>query len=101
MKNIVTIGKILSDQNRVKILGLLLRDTELCVCEFCDTLKLSQPLVSRHLKQMKESGIITSKQEGKWAIYSLSDRQDQMIHCCLAEIKRVSNDLPRTITCSR
>jgi ArsR family transcriptional regulator len=101
MENIVTVGKILSDINRVKILGLLLRDKELCVCEFCDTLNLSQPLVSRHLKQMKESGMITSKQEGKWVIYSLPDTQDQMVNCCLSEIKKAADDLPRIITCSR
>jgi ArsR family transcriptional regulator len=101
MENIVTVGKILSDINRVKILGLLLRDKELCVCEFCDTLKLSQPLVSRHLKQMKESGMIASKQEGKWVIYSLPDTQDQMVNCCLSEIKKLIDELPRIIVCSR
>ena len=76
MENIVAIAKVLSDINRIKILGLLLRNKELCVCEFCDTLNLSQPLVSRHLKQIKASGMINSKQEGKWVIYSLSNRQD-------------------------
>lgn len=101
MKNIVTVAKILSDINRVKILGLILRDKELCVCEFCDTLKLSQPLISRHLKQMKESGIITSKKEGKWVIYSLPDAEDQIVNCCLSEIKKATGDLPRIITCSR
>ena len=101
MEKIVTIAKVLSDINRIKILGLLLRNKELCVCEFCDTLNLSQPLVSRHLKQIKASGIINSKQEGKWVIYSLSNRQDQMMKCYLAEIKKSTNDLPLLATCVR
>ena len=101
MENIVAIAKVLSDINRIKILGLLLRNKELCVCEFCDTLNLSQPLVSRHLKQIKASGMINSKQEGKWVIYSLSNTQDQMMKCYLAEIKKSTDDLPLLATCVR
>ncbi len=101
MENIVAIAKVLSDINRIKILGLLLRNKELCVCEFCDTLNLSQPLVSRHLKQMKASGMINSKQEGKWVIYSLSKTQDQIMKCYLAEIKKSTDDLPSLATCTR
>ena len=101
MENIVTIAKVLSDINRIKILGLLLRNRELCVCEFCDTLNLSQPLVSRHLKQIKALGMINSKQEGKWVIYSLSNRQDSLMKCCLSEIKKSTHDLPSLVSCTR
>jgi len=101
MEKIVTIAKVLSDINRIKILGLLLRNRELCVCEFCDTFNLSQPLVSRHLKQIKASGMINSKQEGKWVIYSLSNRQDSLMKCCLSEIKKSTHDLPSLVSCTR
>ena len=101
MENIVDIAKVLSDTNRIKILGLLLRNKKLCVCEFCDTLNLSQPLVSRHLKQIKASGMINSKQEGKWVIYSLSNRQDSLMKCCLLEIKKSTHDLPSLVSCTR
>jgi len=101
MENIVAIAKVLSDINRIKILGLLLRNKELCVCEFCDTLNLSQPLVSRHLKQMKISGLINSKQEGKWVIYSLSKTQDHIMKCYLSEIKKSTHDLPSLAICAR
>ena len=66
MDKLVRLGKILSDINRVKILALLQREKELCVCEICDTLELSQPLVSRHLKQMREANIVSAKKNGKW-----------------------------------
>jgi len=71
MQKLVTLAKILSDINRVNIIALLKRDSELCVCEICDTLELSQPLVSRHLKQMRKAGIVTSKQSGRWKTYQL------------------------------
>jgi ArsR family transcriptional regulator len=101
VENIVAIAKVLSDVNRIKILGLLLRNRELCVCEFCNTLNLSQPLVSRHLKQMKASGLIHSKQEGKWVIYSLSHTEDNLMKCYLSEIKKSTGDLPPLTICTR
>jgi len=99
MHELVQIGKILSDINRVKILGLLLREKELCVCEICDTLKLTQPLVSRHLKQMREANIVTTKQQGKWILYSL--REHPMINCILDTIRVEIDKLPKIIVCSK
>ncbi len=99
MEKIVTIAKILSDINRVKIIGLLIENKELCVCELCDTLQLSQPLVSRHLKQMRQAGIVSSKQRGKWMIYSLEINHDLGFRCWLEEVKKRTSDLPQLIVC--
>ena len=99
MQELVQIGKIISDINRIKILGLLLRERELCVCEICDTLELTQPLVSRHLKQMREANIVTTKQQGKWMLYSL--RENRMINCFLDTIQNEIKNLPNIITCSK
>lgn len=101
MEKIITIAKILSDINRVKILGLLMENEELCVCELCDTLELSQPLVSRHLKQMRQAGLISSKQKGKWMIYSLETNQKQDFECWLNEIKKIASRLPSLVVCDR
>lgn len=101
MEKIVTIAKILSDINRVKILGLLMENKELCVCELCDTLQLSQPLVSRHLKQMRQAGLISSKQKGKWMIYSLENNQDLEFGCWLNAIEKIASSLPCLVVCDR
>lgn len=98
MEQLVEIAKILSDSNRVKMIALMQRDGELCVCEFCDTLKLSQPLVSRHLKQMREAGIVQSKKSGKWALYSLT--ANPQLDCFLAIIEEKIDTVPKTISCS-
>jgi len=68
MLKLVMLAKVFSDINRLNILALVLRDKEVCVCEICDTLNLSQPLVSRHLKQMKEAKILQANQKGKWMV---------------------------------
>ncbi|WP_367187071.1 ArsR/SmtB family transcription factor [Sulfurimonas sp.] len=76
MERLVQLVKVFSDINRFKILILVLREQEVCVCEICDTLELSQPFISRHLKQIREVDILESTQEGKWVIYSLTENPD-------------------------
>jgi len=85
MQKLVILAKTFSDLNRVKILSLLKRECELCVFEICDTLELSQPLVSRHLKKMREALLIESKKDGKWIIYKLA--QDKTLHYLLSTIE--------------
>ncbi len=97
MEKLVVLAKILSDINRVKILALLKRDKNLCVCEICDTLELSQPLVSRHLGQMKKAQLIDVHKEGKWSIYSLVDHS--MLEYLLQEIQEDLQKIPPTRQC--
>ena len=97
MEELVQLAKILSDINRVKIIALMHREKELCVCEICDTLLLSQPLVSRHLKQMREANIVQTKQAGKWMLYSL--RENNIINCFLDTMQHEIAALPKIVLC--
>lgn len=99
MQKLVTLAKILSDINRVKIIALLKRDSKLCVCEICDTLKLSQPLVSRHLKQMREAGLVSSKQSGKWNRYQLLS--NELLEYLFQTQEINVSKLPPLIKCSK
>jgi DNA-binding transcriptional ArsR family regulator len=64
----------LSDPNRLEILEFL-RDGEKCVCEITPHLKLIQPIVSRHLKILKECGIVKFRKDGNRRLYSITDQQ--------------------------
>ena len=99
MNRLAKLSKVFSDLNRLKILALAIRDKELCVCEICDTLELSQPLVSRHLKQMREVNILTSYKKGKWVMYSVTNAPDDILLCWINEIKKSINTLPKLISC--
>ena len=99
MQRLVQTAKILSDINRVKIIALMHREKELCVCEICDTLQLSQPLVSRHLKQMREADMVQTRQSGKWIIYML--KQNGLITCLLETIEALSQELPKVVACKK
>jgi len=98
MEKLVVLAKILSDINRIKILALLHRDENLCVCEICDTLKLSQPLVSRHLGQMKKAQLVDVHKEGKWSVYTLLS--NSMIEHLFKEIQEEVLILPQIVRCS-
>ena len=99
MQRLVELSKIFSDNNRVKILALILRDKEVCVCEICDTLSLSQPLISRHLKQMKEVNILQTRKDKKWIHYSLISPTDTCLQAFIREIKKDTEPLEKLVIC--
>ncbi len=67
-----TIFYALSDPIRLEIITYL-RDGEKCVCEIVPHLNLIQPLVSRHLKILKDTGIVRCRKDGTKRMYSIVD----------------------------
>ena len=61
----------LSDPKRLEIIDFL-RGGEKCVCEITPHLKLAQPIVSRHLKKLKNAGLVKSRKKGTWHMYSIA-----------------------------
>jgi ubiquinone/menaquinone biosynthesis C-methylase UbiE/DNA-binding transcriptional ArsR family regulator len=58
---------------RLRILALL-ADADLTVKDLTTILGQSQPRISRHLKLLAESGLVTRSTEGAWAFYRLAER---------------------------
>jgi len=56
---------------RLRALLLLLTEGELCVCELTHALDASQPMVSRHLAQLRAAGIADDRRQGLWIYYRL------------------------------
>ncbi|MDH3395263.1 MAG: metalloregulator ArsR/SmtB family transcription factor [Nitrosopumilus sp.] len=73
--NGVSLLKCICDDTRFEILELLHKNKELCVNDFVKKLEKDQPLVSHHLKTLKKCGIVKSRDEGKKAIYAISNNQ--------------------------
>ena len=63
--------KAFCDPKRLAILEQL-RSGEKCACVLQEPLDLTQSGLSYHMKILCESGIVTSRQEGKWTHYKLS-----------------------------
>lgn len=60
----------LGDPNRRAIVELL-RDGDLSVQDVADRLPISRPAVSRHLRLLKEAGLVIDRAEGTRRIYAL------------------------------
>jgi DNA-binding transcriptional ArsR family regulator len=69
-----TVFHAFSDPIRLEIIEYL-RDGEKCVCEIVPHLNLIQPLVSRHLKILKDAGIVRCRKDGTKRMYSIVDQR--------------------------
>ena len=76
--------RALADPLRMQIIELL-RSQELCVCELCEQLDVSQSKLSFHLKNLKEANLVKARQEGRWMYYSLNLAQFRILEQYLAE----------------
>lgn len=79
----------LSDALRIQIIEQL-REQELCVCDLCDRLSVRQSKLSFHLKTLKESKLVRSRQQGKWVYYSLNLPQFALLEQYLSDFRRFS-----------
>ena len=70
----------LAHSTRLRCLLLLLEHRELCVCELTHAIGAAQPNISRHLAQLRETGLVSDRREGLWIHY------------------RINPDLPKWVT---
>lgn len=78
--------KALADSNRLKLLSCL-KSGEVCVCDFVEVLKISQPAISQHLRKLKEAGIVTERKAGTWKHYRLVDELTPIVQSVIDELE--------------
>lgn len=74
--------KALGEPQRFSIFTLLLNG-ERCVCDIEARMKLSQNLVSHHLRILREAGLIEFRKEGRWSYYSINKTTLERFHIAL------------------
>ena len=87
-KDTARVFKAFCDENRLQILEML-RSGEKCACKLLDDLKISQSTLSHHMKILCESGIVTSREEGKWTHYQISRQGSEKAVALLKTITAV------------
>ena len=70
MNELVGIYKLLSDETRLRVI-MLLQQEELCVCEICGVLDVSQPKVSKCLSKLRDLNLVEDTRKEKFVFYSL------------------------------
>ena len=87
---VADIFKQMGDGSRVRIFWLL------CHCEECVTnlsamVDMSSPAVSHHLRQLKNSGLIVSRREGKEVYYRAADTETaQLLHHMIEKVVQIA-----------
>lgn len=76
LRNLERALKAFADCSRLRILKLLQREGELCVCQIAAILGLDQSTVSRHLAVLRNVGIVEDRKEGRWTYYRISSFRD-------------------------
>lgn len=76
----------LGDKTRLRILNLLF-ERPLCVCHLQDILDASQVKISKHLKLLRERGIIHRSRFQNWSVYHLADNLSPEQKSCLEAVR--------------
>jgi ArsR family transcriptional regulator len=98
LQSLDRVFKALGDPTRVRILGLLAAG-EICVCHIHESLRLSQPLVSRHLAYLRRAGLVEARKQGIWVHYRLAPAADEVtrtlvdaVYHCLGHLPTIAQD---------
>jgi len=89
MEDLLNFLKCIGDENRLRMLKLLL-DSQYCVCQMQEVLDKSQSSISQHLSYFKELGLLKEEKSGKWIYYSI----DRTVYdSYLAKIPKLQNKI--------
>ena len=82
--------KQLCDGSRIRIFWILCHYEE-CVINLAALVGMSSPAVSHHLRQLKSSGLIVSRREGKEVYYKAADTQQvDLLHHMIEDMVEIS-----------
>lgn len=87
----------LSDPRRLRALRFIARrnpsdagpDAAVCACHVQDHLGLSQPSTSYHMKVLREAGLVSAEQRGRWVHYRISRDGLVALRAFLSELGEV------------
>lgn len=88
MKVMETVFKVIAEPNRRAILSLLAR-SEQSVGEIQERLHVPQPTVSKHLRVLREAGIVEATVDAQRRIYRLRPAPLQEIDAWLAQFRQL------------
>ena len=83
------IFQALSDSTRIRIVRLLASTKdEACLCELAESLDEPEYKLSRHVKLLRQAGLISSEKEGRWIYHRLikSSPQIGLLHKFIREL---------------
>ncbi|MFC2125394.1 ArsR/SmtB family transcription factor [Bacteroidota bacterium] len=80
--------KALSEEPRIRILHLLLRNDQLSITDLERVLDFTQAKTSRHLAYLKNSGIVSSRKIDQWSFYFIKEEISDFVSQALGYLNR-------------
>lgn len=89
--------RCICDETRFSMLEVMLQQDRrgISVGGLASSLGRDQPLISHHLRRLRECGIVTSRQDGKRTMYSISSPR---LADLIAEIAEAGREIPNLCT---
>ena len=93
MKDLAQVFKALSEESRLRILNLIFRTGEICVCDIESITGFTQTKTSRHLLYLRNAELVDVRQQGLWMLYSVAkpkNKAHERLLNCLKEILQIN-----------
>ena len=87
----VTAFAAISDGSRRHILDLL-AESDMTVSELCAHFDMSQPAVSKHLRVLREAGLVSAQRDGRTQVYRLEAKGLRDVYDWVAHYERFWSD---------
>jgi ArsR family transcriptional regulator len=97
MRDQVRVLDAVADENRMRILKCL-QVRPACVCELVQATLMPQPRVSRHLRILRDAGLVSDARDAQWVEYSLAAADsDSPVGRVLALVAEWLEDDPQVV----
>lgn len=90
--------RALADATRLRVL-LALAGREVCVCELVEELEVPQPLLSFHLRTLRDAGLVRAERRGRWNYYALEAAGLESTQGFLSDLIATDGAAATRITC--
>ncbi len=92
--------KCICEETRFSILELLQKNSEMSVNDLVSKLKKDQPLISHHLRALKECNIVKTRENGKMTMYSVANKDlSKLISDIIKTSKKIVSCCESNVCC--
>ncbi len=92
MRGLAGLFRALADETRLRMMGMLLRRREICVCDFVEVLGITQSKASRHLRYLLHAGLVEDRRAGLWVHYRVADAPSADARAAVRSLRTLLGD---------
>lgn len=81
MESEAALFKVLGEGTRLRLVVLLAKAGETCVCQLAQALGVQDFNISRHLSILRNAGLVEARRQGTWMYYRLAEPVNRLQEC--------------------